>query len=106
VVALGDREGKPSGKAIGYYQVSLDPQNKRVILDLAQLKLSSLSEPQLKNIFKKSPYVASTELTLDPEDKAGTLVLHLKQPVKAEVFELLKDRQPSRVVIDLKPVKS
>jgi hypothetical protein len=106
IVDLGDKEAKPSGTQIGYFQVSLDAGHKRVVLDLAQLMISKINERQIQETFQKSPYVKSAELTLDPEDHAATLVLYLKQPMKLEVFQLRKEKKPGRVIIDLKPVRS
>lgn len=104
IIDLGDQEAHPSGKNPGYYQVSMDAANHRVVLDLAQLRFSKVSEAQIQGLFKKSPFVAGAELTLDPEDKAGTMVLKLKRPMRMEVFQLAKKGKPGRVVIDLKPV--
>lgn len=105
IVDLGDRDAKPSGKDISYFQVSLDSGKNRIVMDLAQLKLSKVTENQLKQIFANSPYVKSVELTLDPEDKAATMVLNLKRPVKLEVFQILAKNKPSRVVMDMVPRK-
>jgi hypothetical protein len=106
IVDLGDGDGKPAGKHLGYFQASVDAGQNRVVLDLAQLKLSKISEQQIKGLFKDSPYVASVEFTLDPEDKAGTMVLNLKRPMQLEVFELLDSRKPGRVVLDLTPART
>ncbi len=103
VLDLGDREAQPAGKNIGYFQVALDSKENRVVVDLSQLKLSRVSEVAVQNLFKKSPYVASVGLTLDPEDKAGTLVLNLKRPMRLEVFQVLKDNAPGKIVMDLSP---
>ncbi len=100
---LGDRDAKPPGKHLGYFQVSLDSKENRVVVDLSQLKMSRVSEVAVQNLFKKSPYVASVGLTLDPEDKAGTLVLNLKRPMRLEVFQVLKDGAPGKIVMDLSP---
>lgn len=100
---LGDKDAKPSGKNIGYFQVSVDQKDSRVVVDLSQLKLSRVSEAAVQNLFKKSPYVASAGLTLDPEDMAGTLVLNFKRPVKVEVFQMLKDKEPGKIVMDITP---
>ena len=43
IVELGDGEGKPSGKKLSYFQASVDATQNRVVLDLAQLKLSLIS---------------------------------------------------------------
>lgn len=102
-IELGDKEIKPSGKNIGYFQVSMDSKDNRVVLDLSQLKFSRVTESAVQNLFKKSPFVASVSLTLDPEDKAGTIVLNLKRPMKLEVFQQLADGKPGRIVMDLSP---
>jgi hypothetical protein len=106
IIDLGDADGKPAGKRLGYFQASVDAGQKRVILDLAQLRMSKLSEAQVQGIFKGSPFVASVEFTLDPEDKAGTMVLNLKRPARLEVFELLDARKPGRIVMDIIPSKA
>lgn len=103
ILDLGDKEAKPAGRNIGYFQVSLDSKENRVVVDLSQLKLSRVSEMAVQNLFKKSQYVASVGLTLDPEDKAATLVLNLKRPMKLEVFQILKDNAPGKIVMDLSP---
>ncbi|MBX3021733.1 MAG: hypothetical protein KF799_08670 [Bdellovibrionales bacterium] len=103
IVALGDREAKPLKSEPTYFQASLDAANRRLVLDISQLKLSKVSEQQVQRLFKKSPYVASVDFTLDPEDKAASMVVHLKRPMQLEVFKLSK---PARIVMDLTPVKA
>jgi hypothetical protein len=103
IVDLGDQDARPAGMNPGYFQVSMDAATNRVILDLAQLRLSKVSEAQVQNLFRKSPYVADARLTLDPEDKAATMVLKLKRPMRMEVFQLKNKKKPGRVVIDLTP---
>lgn len=100
---LGDKDAKPAGRDIGFFQVSVDSKENRVVIDLSQLKLSRVSEAAVQNLFKKSAYVASVGLTLDPEDKAGTMVLNLKRPVKVEVFKQIKDNSPGKIVMDITP---
>lgn len=101
VVALGDKDAKPLAKGMAYFQASLDSANKRVVLDISQLKQSKISEAQVQRLFRTSPNVASIDFTLDPEDKAASMVVNLKRPMKLEVFQL---RKPARIVMDLKPV--
>lgn len=102
VVDIGNKEAKPDAKDLGYFQVSMDPQNQRIVLDITQLRISKLSEQQIQEAFKKSPLVKSAELTLDPEDQSASLVLNLKQPAKLEVFQIRKSGKPARVVMDIK----
>src|SRR5690606_31561767 len=106
IIDLGDKEAKPLGRAMSYFQVSMDSKDNRVIVDLSQLMLSKVSEAQIRRRFAKSPYVSQVDLTLDPEDKAGTLVLKLTRPMKLEVFQLVKARKPGRIVMDLKPLQA
>ncbi len=103
IIDLGDKDAKPAGKNPGYYQVAMDSANNRVVVDLAQLRLSKVSESQIQTLFRKSPNVISAQLTLDPEDQAATMVLQLKRPMRMEAFQLAKNGKPGRVVIDLKP---
>lgn len=102
VMDLGDHEAKPRGE--GYFQISVDAKMNRIVVDLAQLKLSRVSEAQLRNLFMKSAYVSSVSMTLDPEDQAATMVLDLKRPVRLEVFQLLAKDKPARVVMDIRPL--
>jgi len=103
ILDMGDKELRPSGTKLGYFQVSLDSQQNRLVVDLSQLKMSRVSEAAVQNLFKKSPYVTSAALTLDPEDKAATMVLNFKRPMKMEVFQVLKDNAPGKIVMDLSP---
>lgn len=106
IVDMGDRQAKPVGKKLGYFQASVDQKRMRIVLDLAQLQASAVTEPKLKELFAKSPYVASAEFTIDPEDKTGTIVLNMKQPMTLEVFESLADKKPARVVMDMRPLRT
>lgn len=106
IVDLGDREAKPAHGDMGFYQVSLDSKNQRLILDLSQLMISKVNERQVQEMFKKSPFVSSAEFTLDPEDQAATLVLNLKQPMRLETFRLRHGKRPARLVMDLKPLNA
>ena len=101
VVALGDQEAKPLKTGMAYFQASLDAANKRLVLDISHLKQSKVSEAQVQRLFRTSPNVASVDFTLDPEDKAASMVVNLKRPMKLEVFQL---RKPARIVMDLKPL--
>lgn len=104
IIDMGDREAKPIFKQMGYFQASVDQKNQQIVLDLSQLKMSRLSEPQIKEVFKNSPYVATAEFTADPQDRSGSIVLKLKRPMKLEVFELKGGRKPARIVMDLTPL--
>ena len=103
IVELGDAEGKPLTKEASYFQASVDRNQNRIVLDLTQLKMSMVSEQKIRELLKKSPFVASADFTLDPEDRAASLVLNLKRPMRLEVFQLVDKKKPARVVLDLTP---
>lgn len=103
IVDLGDKDAKPAGAAMGFFQASLDGVANRVTLDVSQLRLSKVTETQLQRVFKNSAYVKHVALTLDPEDHAATMVLDLKRPVRLEVYRTVKAGQPAMVVMDLVP---
>lgn len=100
IVSLGDREAKPLSDQVGYFQASMDPANRRMVLDIAQMQLSKVSEAQVQRLFRKSPNVASVEFTMDPQDKAASMVVNFKRPMRLEVFQL---RKPARIVLDMTP---
>lgn len=104
IVDLGDENLRNAGKSMPFFQVSMDKATNRVILDLAQMRMSKVTEAQLRNMFAKSPYVKDASLTFDPEDKAATMVLSLRQPMRLEVFQLVNKKKPARVVMDLIPL--
>jgi hypothetical protein len=103
VLDLGDKDMKTS-RQMPFYQVSVDAASKQIVLDLAQLKYSRVTESQLKSLFMKSPFVDNVALSLDPEDKGATMVLNLKRPMRLEVFQMMSKNKPARVVLDLKPL--
>ena len=102
-VELGDREAKPVGDKMGYFQAGLDARNNRLTLDVSQLRMSKVSEGQVQRLFKGSALVAGVSFTLDPEDNAATMVLDLKKPVRLEVYRTVKRGAPARIVMDLQP---
>lgn len=102
ILDLGDLEGKPLMGKASYFQASIEKNPPRIVIDLAQLSRSAVSEAKLKQIFKKSPYVKNVELTSDPEDRSASLVLSLNENMGVEVFEMPSQDKASRIVIDLK----
>lgn len=100
---LGDKKLKPLGKGMGFFQASLDSRTNRLEIDIPEFNMTRVSERQLRNLFKKSQYIKTADMTLDPEDRSATIVLQLKQPMRLEVFQNLKDKAPARIVMDLVP---
>lgn len=105
VIDLGDKNGKPLRNRVSFYHVSIEKSPPRIVIDLNQISRSKVNENGLSKLFQKSPLVKSAELTSDPEDFVTKMVLNLKAPVAAEVFEMPSATKPSRVVIDIKAIR-
>jgi hypothetical protein len=99
---LGNREGQPLLKRLGYFHVSVEKRPSRIVVDLSQVSRSRVSELELARLFAKSPFVAKVEMSMEPEDSSAKIVLNTKGPIAAEVFEMPSDKKASRIVIDLK----
>jgi len=106
VLDIGDLAGKPIKNEINYYHVNVDQKQRRVVIDLNQVARSGVDQKQLLKIFKASPVVRSADITFDPEDLTTNLVLKLKRPTKVEVFNLVSTEHPSRIVLDMKPIRT
>lgn len=102
ILDIGDMDGRPLRGGVAYFQASVEKNPARVVLDLAQVNRSAVTEAKLKKAFLKSPYVKSVELMADPEDRSATMVLNLKENMGVEVFEMPSTTRASRIVIDLK----
>lgn len=102
ILDLGDMEGRPLKGGASYFQASIETRPPRVVIDLAQVSRSRVTEAKLKRAFQRSPYVKTVELTSDPEDRSASLVLALREPMAVEIFEMPSKTQASRIVIDLK----
>jgi hypothetical protein len=107
IVEIGDKDGKigPADQ-FGYFQASVDSTHNRIILDLAQLRMTDVTEQKLKTVFKKSAFVKSAEFTVDPEDKGATLVLNLKRPARLEAYRMVSNGKPARIILDMAAASS
>jgi hypothetical protein len=102
ILDLGSEDYRPMAES-GYFHVSVDGNNSRVVIQLSQMSKTLTNEQQLRKVFAKSKFVKSVDFTVDPEDSTGTVVLNLKKPMKAEVFSLSgKKKQTARLILDLK----
>lgn len=102
VLNMGDESGRLLKGRMSYYQVNLEQNPPRLVIDLSQVTASKVSDVELRKVFMKSPFVRSVQMLPDPEGASTTLVLNLKKTVKAEVFNLKGKGSPGRLVIDLK----
>ena len=70
--------GKPLTGEPGYFQVALDRDGRRLVIDLSQVTRTGVDPGQLKSALMKSKFVASTDMTMDPHDQSTNLTLTLK----------------------------
>jgi hypothetical protein len=105
ILDFGDAQAKPLKKRLMHYQVAVDKNKSRVVLDLSQVIASGVSAQQLAAVFKKSNFVKSTNLLFDPIDNSLVMQLDLKKKIKLEAFHLLAQDKASRLVVDLKEIK-
>ena len=105
IVDIGDEQLKPRKDPLGSYHVAIERSPSRLVLDFSYIHKSALTEVQMQNIFKASPFVKEVRAVMDPEEHSLNLVLSLKKPVAVEVYEIAKSGEPSRLVIDMKGAK-
>lgn len=104
VFDMGDRDGKPLINRLNFYHVNIEGKIPRLVIDLAQVQRSALDANAIQKIFARSMLVKKAEINFDPLDQTTSLVLDLKKPSQAEVFEMPSPDKPSRIVIDVKPL--
>jgi hypothetical protein len=100
---IGDELGAPVSDSPGYFHIEISKKNKQIIVDLAQAQRSLVSEEDLRKKLSGSPYVQLARVIYDPEDKATSFILKMKQDLKVEVFSPQNKSEPGRIILDLKP---
>lgn len=106
ILEFTDGNGEVIKGRPGYYQITLDSKNGRVLLEFSQVLGSRFNAAQVQKAFAESPYIRSSKMTYDPEDSGLTLQLFLKPSVQgkiqAEAFEIVSADKGGRVAIDLR----
>lgn len=100
VLNYGDRFGHAWKGPPGFFQISLDRGGRRIIIDLSQVTRTGIDPSQLRTALAHSKFIATTDMTMDPQDQTTNLTLNLKSPVSMRVSEV--DAGRSQVVLDLK----
>lgn len=101
---FGNEKGDKSKQPIGYFHVQHDVKNKRIVVDIAQLSLTKVSEEQIRKSLASSAAISNVAFTSDPEDGSSTLVLSLKKPVSVRVAKQKTKLGPA-LALDLRPKK-
>lgn len=99
VISYGDRNGQPIQREPGFFQVALDRKSRRVIIDLAQVTRTAVDSKDLAKILASSRFVATSDMTMDPQDGSTNITLNLRSAVAMSV--LTEDDGQGRIVIEL-----
>jgi hypothetical protein len=100
ILNYGDRFGKVWKGEPGFFQVALDKTGRRIVIDLSQVTRTGVEPSQLRAALLKSKFVASTDMTMDPQDHTTNLTLTLRAPVEVRLSTV--NGTKSQVVLDLK----
>lgn len=92
-IEIGDGLGQKLNGNVGFFQVAVENDPARVIIDLTQMHYSKIDERQVAAIFRDSGLIKSTDMTIDPEDFSTNLTLFLNKPVRVKVTSPEKQGQ-------------
>lgn len=105
VFDIGDGRGRLSNKKVGYYNISYNSRTQEIVMDFPQLSYLRFSDEELLKKLSGSIYVSRISTTMDPMDRSTTMVIKLKRPIAAEVFDVsAKGNVPAKLVLDMKPL--
>jgi len=104
-----DLEGSHDGEPLAierppYYQVSLSPEESKVVLSIWGTPRIEFDTPSVVQSFHKSALIEKLELLPKVEENIWTFALKLKSPSPVEVFELSQAPGSSgmaRIIIDI-----
>lgn len=99
----GDLRGQPLKGKPGFFQVVLDRDGRRLVIDLAQVNRTAIDPDGLRKRLKDFKNLASLDMTMDPTDASTNITLTFKEPVELTV-ESSDDASPSRIGLSLKRV--
>ncbi len=99
VISYGDRLGKPFRGEPGYFQVALDRESRRIVIDLAQVNRTAIEPRTLSKNLADSKFISKSEMTMDPADGSTNITLNLRAPVRIAVAA--RSAEQGQIVIDL-----
>jgi hypothetical protein len=106
VLDWGDDKARPLKGRIGFFHVGIDKRNRRMVVDLSQVTQSRLDEAAVTGKFKNSPLVKRAQMVFDPIEGSTQLILDFKSQMAVEAFYLIGEKDPTRLVLDVRPLKT
>ncbi len=102
VLDIGDiKTGKPVDRP-GFFHVAIQKNPKRIVVDLENVEEAKITSQAFTQLLKKSPYFSKVNYFFDTRSKNLTIEISVKAPVEVEVFELVNEKMPGRIVVDAK----
>ena len=101
IIDIGDMDGHTMKGLPGYFNVELQNNAKRIVVDFSQMPTTLMDTKALTERLKKSTYVQHIKMLEDPSDNTLSLIMDLKKPVKLKVFQVPGQKTTSKVVLDL-----
>ena len=102
ILDLGDAAGKPLLGRVSYFQVSIEKDKPRIIIDLSQMAASTVNDKTIRRLVRSSPFIKSAKVNYDPTDASLTIQLFLKKKMQLEAFQLVGKGKPGRLAVDMK----
>lgn len=102
-LSFGDFQGRALKGAPGYFHVSLDAKNSRLVMSLQNLKKTTIDNHDLAVKVADSIFIGSTEMTSDPIDDSVNLTLALRVPVEMKV-NIGSAQAANQLIIEMRPV--
>jgi hypothetical protein len=86
----------------GFFHISVQKNPRRVVIDFEDLSHSRVTAEQMSKLLEKSPHFSKVRFYADSKYRNLTIEMPLKEPAKIEVFELVGQGKPGRIVLDVK----
>lgn len=100
----GNRQGAPQNGEPGFFHVAIDQNAKRAVIDLAQIRSTTVDPQKLKQILGASKLVSESDMTMDPIDGTTNITLNFSRPVRLRVGSRNGDR--ARLEIEVQPIEA
>ena len=101
MIDVGDIDGHSLKGLPGYFNVELQNNAKRIVVDFSQMPTTLIDAKALTARLRQSMYVQNVKMLADPSDNTLSLIMDLKKPVRLKVFQVPGQKTTSKVVLDL-----
>lgn len=98
--------GKPFLGQVGYFHLSIEENPARIVLDFPHVQRVSQSYKKLSSALAVSPFVVSSEIFFDSAFQSTQVVLLLRKAMEVEVYQDIKPRKSSELVLHLRTIPS